>query len=139
MSLTHTEAIDGVLALFRTAWLATGYDAFYDDTAQDRGTNDDPWARASIQHVDGFTGSLKGPNGTALYWRKAILTVQVFTISASGLQTDYDLAKIVADAFEGKSVAGGLTFRDVRIREIGRDGAFRQTNVIVEFDYEEEK
>lgn len=139
MSLTYTQAIDGVLTKFRTAWLATGYDAFYDDTPQDRGTDEDPWARATVQHVDGFMSSLKSPTGQARYERKGILTVQIFTESGSGLQAAYDLAKVVSDAFEGQSVAGGLWFRDVRVREIGRDGAFRQTNVIVEFDYEEEK
>jgi hypothetical protein len=90
-------------------------------------------------HVDGFQATLKSPTGQATYRRTGLLTVQIFVASGSGLQTTYDLVKVVADAFEGKSASGGLWFRDVRVREVGRDGAFRQTNVIIEFDYDEVK
>jgi hypothetical protein len=138
MSLTYSQAVDAVLTTFRAAWLPTTYDAFYDDTAQDRGTDEDPWARATVIHADGFQATLRNGAGQATYRRIGVLTVQIFVASGSGLQTGYDLVKIVSDAFEGQSV-GGLWFRDVRVREIGRDGAFRQTNVIAEFEYDEVK
>lgn len=139
MSLTYAQAVDAVLSVFKTAWDATGYDAFYDDTPRDRGDDENPWARATVLHVDGFQATLKSPNGQARYERAGLLTVQIFVSSGSGLQATYDLVKIVSDAFEGKSASGGLWFRDVRAREIGRDGAFRQTNVIVRFEYDEVK
>lgn len=52
------------------------------------------------------------------------------------MQLATDLAVVARHAFEGKHV-GDVWFRNARIEEIGVDGAWFQTNVTVDFMYDE--
>jgi len=139
MSLTFAEARDEILAVFKSAWDATGYEAIYEDVKKQRPDDDDPYAVVTLRHAAGFQATLAGATGTRTFRRLGLLTIQVFTPIGNGLQDSYVLGKVAADAFEGSSTPGGVWFRDVRLNEIGRDGKFFQTNVLIDFQYDEIK
>jgi hypothetical protein len=137
-SLTHKEAIDVMLGMFKTVWDGTGWVALYPNVAGDIPTGTDPWARVNIQHTDEEQASLSGGLGTSRYMREGGLAVQVFTRTGEGLSTGHSLAKIVQDAFEGQT-SSGIWFRNVRVNEIGPDGDWYQINVLIDFIYDEIK
>lgn len=137
MSYTYEEAYDLMMTLFKTAWDGTGHRAFYENIENDRETDDTAFAHVSISHASGFQATLGG-TGSRIFRRTGVITIMIYTQAGKGLQESHQLAKVAADAFEGQST-GGIWFRNVRINEIGREGAFYQTNVIVEFEYDETK
>lgn len=139
MSLTFQEAKDEIFSLFKSGWDATGYSAHYQDVRSQRSSNEEPWAAIFLQHTAGFQSTLNGSQGERTFLRQGFVTVQIFTPVGNGLQDSYQLAKVVADVFEGASTPGGVWFRNVRLNEVGRDGEFYQTNIIAEFRYDEVK
>jgi len=153
MSLTITQARDGILGHLRTAWLANGATVdvlvFYPDTVVGvkglAGTkvaqpvSGSPWARVTLQHVTSGQTSLADNTSKKIFTRNGVLTVQVFTPYGTGLTKSDTLTKVVQDAFEGKATLNGVWFRNVRANEIGQDGEWHQTNVLVEFTYDEVK
>lgn len=136
MSLTITEARDEILTLFQTAWDANsnGTPVYYWDVPHEPPKSGD-WARVSVQHQTGGDAAIGG----RFFDRAGIITVQLFTIYGRGLSNADSLSKVCLDAFEGKSTSGGVWFRNARINEIGLDGKWFNTNVIVEFEYTEVK
>lgn len=139
MTLTFAQARDEILTLFKTAWDATGHEAFYEDVKKQRDNTQDPWAWVILRHATGGQTALNGNAGERMFSRLGFVQVSVYTAIGGGLQDSYDLAKVVADAYEGASTSGGVWFRNVRINEIGRDGEFFIVNVIVDFEYDEVK
>lgn len=139
MSLTFAQANDEMLTLFKTAWDATGHDAFYESVRQQRETDLTPWASVFVRHTSGGQASLSGSSGTRLFRREGVITVRIYSSQGSGLSEAYGLAKVVADAYEGVSTPGGAWFRDVRINENGRDGQFIVVSVLIDFQYDEIK
>lgn len=112
---------------------------FYQDAKQDRPTNDlQPFVRVQVQHAAGRQASLAGVDGQKLRINNGIFTVQLFTVLGEGLSKADVLAKIIQDAFEGQAV-NGIWFRNVRVNEIGVDGDRYQTNILVDFTYDELK
>lgn len=136
--MTFEEATDEVLDLFKAAWDPTGYDAFYDDVRDQRDETKDPWSLVLVRHASGFQNTLGG-KGNRSFLRLGVLIVTIHTPSASGLSSGYQLAKVVADAYEGVSSPNGVWFRNVRINELGRDGSFYRINVLADFEYHETK
>lgn len=143
MSLTRKEAIDEILALFKTAWDTTGYGSRvkYDNVSKEAAlpTGLEPWCRVNLRHTASRQASLAGAVGTRRFQRNGVLTVQVFEPIGKGLSGSTDLPKIVQDAYEGVETTSGVWFRDVTLKEIGPDGDFFQTNVIALFEYDEIK
>ncbi len=81
-----------------------------------------------------------GNTGNRRFRRFGVITVQIFTLSNQGLATADVFAKIALDAFEGQSTAPTeIHFRNAMINEVGEDGPWFQTNVLVDFDYDEIK
>lgn len=143
MSLTRKQAIDEILALFKTAWDTTGHGARvkYDNVGKTSvpPTGQNPWCRVILRHTNSAQASLSGDAGTRRFQRNGILTIQVFEPIGKGLSGSTDLPKIVQDAYEGVETTSGIWFRDVTLKEIGRDGDFYQTNVVAIFEYDEIK
>jgi len=138
------DAITEILGLFRTAWLGAGQSdarVKYDNVgkASVPPSGNVPWARVVLRHTTAKQASLSGPSGTRRFERNGILVIQIFVPSGKGLAEAVDIPKIVQDAYEGKTTAGGAWFKDVTINEVGPDGAFYQTNIIVLFEYDEIK
>lgn len=139
-SLTFAQARDEMIAQVNTPWKLANptLPLLFDDRKGDKPTRG-AWARVSIRHNRGEQETLAGPIGNRMFFRDGLITVEVYTPQGDGLSKADELAKICADAFEGKSTPNGVWFRRVRIREIGPDQAWYQVNVIAEFTYSEVK
>lgn len=145
MSLTFQEARDAVLGRFKAQWDAdtpavTGsvppvqWQNVREPAAEDTGA---PWARVFINHQPSGDHTLGG-EGNRLFERLATVFVQIFVPVGEGLALADQLAKIAADAFEGKR-AGEVWFRNVRMQEVGPDGPWFQVNVSATATYDERK
>ncbi len=138
---TMTEARDKVMLHFTTAWDAQSGTVpllLYDDRHRDLPANA-PYARITMRHNVMDQRTLGGV-GNRRFRRFGVITVQVFTLSNQGLATADVFAKVALDAFEGNSTAPDeIHFRNSRINEVGEDGPWFQTNVLVDFDYDEIK
>lgn len=137
MNLTYKQAVDEILSILKAAWDPTGHKMFYENTRDQRETDMSPWATVIVRHAAGQQDTLGGV-GNRQFLRSGIVLVTINIPSTSGLSEAYNLAKVVTDAFEGSS-SSGVWFRNVRINELGREGSFFQTNVVIEFEYYETK
>lgn len=144
---TYDSAQDEILGLFNTDWTALtpavtgGAVPDVDWPGQDRHAQFDPekpWARVSLRYGPSRQITF-GPVLSRRFNRVGTVSVQVFEplSSANDLSLGSQLAIIARDAFEGRSTASGIWFRNARITPIGADGAWYQTNVVVEFQYDE--
>ena len=97
-----------------------------------------PWLRAGIRHADGRNASLGSINGKKRHEMSGLVFVQVFTPAGDGLKKSYDIVQVVLDAFRsGGATASGVQFQRARFREIGKSGAWHQTNCLVDFLYDQ--
>ena len=141
--LRRTEARDAILTQFKTAWdadsVASLLPVFYRDAKRNGPVSDlQPFARVSVVHATGQQDALANGYEQAIFKRQGVLIAQIFTLQGSGLTDSDYLAKVVADAFEGQN-NGDIWYRNVRINEVGPDGDRFQTNVVVDFQYDEIK
>jgi len=141
--LRRLGARDTVLGQFKTAWDADPESSlipvYYWDQKRNRPADDlEPFVRINMVHATGFQASLARDTGTIIYGREGIIQIQIFTPLGKGLTQADSLAKVAADAFEGQN-NGDIWFRNVRINEIGPDGDRFQTNVLIDFTYDEIK
>ncbi len=143
MSLTRREAITEINTLFKDAWeLTENISRVKWDNVGSKSVPPDgqePWARVVLRHNTSRQATLAGAVGTRRFERKGTLVVQVFEIPGKGLSGAVDLPIVVSRAYEGVASPGGVWFRDVTINEVGQDGDFFQTNVVVSFEYDEIK
>ena len=138
MSLTYEQANDDMLKMITDAWSVTGNKIYFESVQDDRETDTLPFYKVWIRHVDGGQRTLGG-KGARLFDRKGFVRIEVYSRITNGLQESYQLAKVASDAYEGRSSDNGVWFRQVRIREMGKDGTFNRTDVIVDFEYHEMK
>lgn len=138
MSLTHEQAVSDMSAMFKAVWDATGYQVRWENVREQRDVVDRPWASFVIRHATGSQVSLGGV-GERTFSRPGTIIISVFAPIGNGLSTSYALAKIAANAYEGKHSPNGVWFRNVSVREIGREGEFFQVNAVIDFDYDEIK
>ena len=140
---TIEEARDEILTYFTAAWAPTGVTLLYDDLPHDL-PEDASWARITVQH-NTFTqvtlgGKVALGGGGSRFRRNGLVTVQIFTPSGDGLTTADPLVDLAVDAFEGEDTGSDrIEFRNARANEVGNDGAWHQTNVTAEFEYDRVK
>lgn len=139
MTMTFEQANDEILALFKTAWDTTDYKVSYTNVTPSFPDDPEPWARPKMKHHAGGQGSITGGLGSRRYERLGLLTVQIFVPKGEGLSEAYSLGKVIADAYEGQSTAGGAWFRNIRPSEAGDEGDFEQLNMLIDFTYDEVK
>jgi len=138
MSLTYEQAYDEMLTLLKDAWDPTTYTMHWEGLDEDRDAGLDPWATVMVRHATGNQATLGG-KGQRQFLRRGIVIIDLNTPSTSGLSQAYQLAKVVADAYEGVSSPNGVWFRNVRINENGRNGTFNRLSVVIDFEYYEIK
>ncbi len=141
MSLSFTDARDEILTLFKTAWDASAFTAapvLYWDVASDDDLPDprttELWSRITVRHEAGRNDSI----GNSIFQREGTVTIQIFTRIGEGLANADLASKVAVDAYQGQSTPGGCWFRNVRMNEIGSDGAWFQVNILADFEYVEE-
>lgn len=149
MSATIEVAKNEMQSQFRTAWDAdaesTGILVLYWDRpgkppdGVDGDGNPLPYARVTIQHIDGFQPTVGSANGRRRFTHTGFLTIQIFTPFGTGELKSDRLIKVVKDALEGKTTTSGVIFRRVRVNEVGQSGDWFQANVIATFEYDEVK
>lgn len=133
--MTFDEARDVMCATFLTAWEPLGYPAVWTDVASTIPETEKVWARVVIRHANGGQGSLAGDTGVKRWERTGTLFVQVFAPVGDGTLAGYDAAQAVVNAFQ--SARDCVWYRNIRINEVGADGAFEQINVLVDFSYDD--
>jgi len=138
MSLTYEEAYDEILTLLKDAWDPTTYTMHWEGVDEERDMGQDPWATVMVRHAQGNQSTLGG-KGQRQFLRIGVVMIDLNTPSTSSLSGAYQLAKVVADAYEGVSSPNGVWFRNVRINENGRNGSFNRITVVAEFEYYETK
>jgi hypothetical protein len=138
VSLTFEQAVDDMQAMVLAAWTPTGHPIFWEAVEAERQSDDEAWAVSTIRHVTGGQKTLGGV-GHRSFARSGLIFLQIFTRIGKGLPESYQLAKVMADAFEGKSSENGVWFRNVALNEVGKDGTFSQATVKIEFEYNEVK
>lgn len=136
MTLTYEQATDEMKTLFWAVWEPTGHNVHWDSKHEDRDPNQDPWCEFYVRHGPGRQITMGRP---AQFQRRGTIVASIYIPGGNGLSESYQLAKVAADAFEGKSSPGGVWFRNVTINEIGMDGNFFQTSMLAEFEYCETK
>ncbi len=138
MSLTHKQAIDDIQTMFLNAITPSGVQVHWENVRDQRDPSEDPWVQFMIRHAFGSQASLGGV-GNRDFERQGVAVAAVFVPIGKGLSESYSLAKTIIDAYEGVTSPNGVWFRNSRIQEIGRDGEFHQTQVLVDFFYYETK
>lgn len=144
--MNRSQARDEIYAVLKAAWDTTGVTLLYSDvegdidsTQQPNKTEPQPFARATLSHNDRSQVALGNANGQIRYEAQGVLVVQIFTPLGEGLSNADSYAILIEDAFDGARTPGGARFKNVTSREIGSDGPWFQTNVTVEFYYDEVK
>jgi hypothetical protein len=136
-------------AAFKTAW-DTGAGAFNGGTVpavrydgigeQGAPAGEAPYARVAIRHSTGEQATLSSGAGFRRMEKRGIIAVSVRYPLASGggpAGNAGGLAEVAKGAFEGKSTASQVWFRNVTVNEVGAVGAYYQINVLAEFVYDE--
>lgn len=132
--MTPEQARDVILGIFKAAWDPRV--AVYDDVPGNIPTSETVWARATIRHATGRQSSLGGDIGSRRFTDRGTVFVQVFAPVGDGSTACYEAAREVQNAFRDARNPD-VWFRDVRMNEVGADGAFEQINVLATFSYDD--
>lgn len=95
-----------------------------------------PWIRPSIIHTDGRQASLSCYAGTMRYDRSGLLVIQVFVPAGGQSGAAYETAQYFIDglqAFRHDTV----WLRNIKMVDVGIDGAFSHVNVSANFRFDQ--
>jgi hypothetical protein len=141
MTATVTQARDQIYALYKAAMDANSADTVivYDDAKTPTPEDASSWARISVRHTSGGQSTISRNGGISRYTRTGTVYVNLFEMPGAGLNSLDALAKIALDAFEGKTTSGNVWFTKAQVRELGIVEGWYQTNVLINFSYDEVK
>lgn len=91
------------------------------------------WIRPSVRFNIGGQQSLGGPNVATRRLRGGTVTVQVFTPLLEGEEPGDVITNQLVLLFEGQR-DGPVFYRDVTLRDVGRDESYWQQNVTARFE-----
>ncbi|TGE04629.1 phage tail terminator-like protein [Hymenobacter fodinae] len=98
--------------------------------------NDVPWVRLTVQHSMGYQASVGSP-GSNQFRREGLVTVQILTPFGNGKIKSMQLADQVTAIFQRLGRVEGISFRDVRLNEVGNASTgWYHVNVKAEFEYD---
>ena len=148
------EATDGLFSTFKQTWddpelgwrsipglteePHVRYTNLGEENEKDVST-DKPWLWISVMHSE--PENVTFGMGRPVYEARGVVFIQVFTPLGKGLTLDRRIVKVVKRAYQGRRGPGefcGIIFRGVRPRELGNEGRWHQTNVTVNFEYDED-
>jgi hypothetical protein len=115
------------------------WDKVGDEPKDDVRGTPEPWVRITVRHNTGRQGALGTTGGKRCFDREGVVFVEIFSPFGTGLSIGDDLYKVAADALEGRETTSGIWFRNVRLNEVGQDGAWFKSNVLADFIYREVK
>lgn len=133
--MTFQDGIDSMLTVFKTAWDLLGYPATYTDIPAETPVADTVWARAIVRHATGGQGSLTGDSGTVKWDRRGVLWIQVFAPIGAGSVQGLQAAQQLINAYQAER--GPVWYRNIRMNEMGADGAWERFDVKADFEYDD--
>lgn len=136
--MTLQEAASSIFAVLHTRMQAVdpSVSIEYPDTPANVSNGNVPWIRATMAHIQPGKGSLAGAFGTRRRERSGVCTIQIFVPAGDKRFTSYKLAQEIVQAYEDSRTS--VWFRKAYAAEIpGTTGGFSQTNVIVNFEYDQ--
>lgn len=135
-----TAARDAVYDRLKTVLAASAYpdiDVYYPDVTAARPDEEVPHIRVFMDHTYERQSSL-GEVGNRRYRIGGIFSAQIFTPFGHGQVEADAISGVVKSAFRGVNTGNdAIEFRNVRVVDVGQDGAWLQTNVMTEFVYDE--
>jgi len=136
----QTAARDAVYGKLKAAVDASAYSTvsiYYPDVTGAFPETDEAHLRAFMDYTDERQVTLGGSAGRR-YRIYGIMTVQIFTPYGNGQRIADAISGVVKGAFRGVNTgADAIEFRRVRVIDVGQSGAWLQTNVVAEFEYDE--
>ena len=139
MTATPLQAKDEMLEVFKTAWdadpISTGLIIKYPDVLGPIPPSDDAWVEVLIQHNVGGEANLAGSGSARRYRSAGFLLFRIMTPTHEGLDLVDQLAEVIIKAFETAKSKSVRYFAPTP-NFVGSDGAWHQTNVVVEFEYD---
>lgn len=136
----QTEARDAVYGTLKAAMDASAYSTvaiYYPDVTGAFPETDEAHLRAYMDYTDEQQVTV-GEVGGRRFRVYGILTVQIFTPYGNGNRISDAISGVVKTAFRGVNTgADAIEFRRVRVVDVGQSGAWLQTNVTAEFEYDE--
>lgn len=150
MTATEPQAIDEMMGILNTAWLADAntlaLPLLWEDVHSKPPSGSDangqalPWGKGFIRHAAGGTVSLTGETGKRRYRRTGTIVVQIFSPAEEGRARNRLIAPVARDAYEAaQTTVLGIEYRNAHIEDLGEDGTWYQSNVLVDFEYDEVK
>lgn len=135
--ISITEAEDEILTVYSTIATAEGVHTIWEDLPNQNPPQDNttPWARVVTKHGDGRQNALSNVNGKRRWGMTGMLIMQVFTPYGGGKVLSKQLAQKLINAFRGAK--GSVWYRNPRMKEVGKSGNYYQTNVMVDFEYDQ--
>ena len=137
---SQTAARDAIYGCLKAAVAASSYSSvpiYYDDVVKSTPPATAAYIQAKCDLLREVQSSL-GEAGNRRFRIYGIIMVQVFTPFGDGLTLADVLSGVVKGAFRGVNTGSdAITFRNTRVVDVGPSGAWRQTNVVAEFDYDE--
>lgn len=137
---SQTAARDAIYARLKTVIDASAYSAlpvYYPDRVKTTPDGDTEHLRAFVDLTDEYQRTL-GSAGNRRYRIYGIVMVQIFTKYGDGQERADLISGVVKGAFRGVNTGpDAITFRHVRVIDVGHSGPHLQTNVVAEFDYDE--
>lgn len=134
--MTPLDAVDAMHEIFMAVWKPLGFPVVWNDLVADVPEKQTLWARVTVQHTDGRQASLSNQDGVRIWRNSGIYSIQLFEPVENGRKRSYEVGKAILDAFR-KSHPDCVWFTNPKLREAGRDGAFLQTNLSINFEYKE--
>lgn len=151
---TTRQGRDGIYSTFRATWVdpTLGWQSLvpalaaepyvrYANLAEETSKQpqpNEPWIWFTVQHDDSINDSFGA--GRPQYEASGTAILQIFTPIGNALTLSDDLVNVVKRAFQAKRGINefcGIVFRSVRVNEIGISERWHQTNVLVDFEYDE--
>lgn len=137
--MTTLQAANEAMAQrFVDVWTPTGHPFTLENEKFDPPVSG-PWARFTSR-IRGATQETLGRANNRRFQRTGSVFIQIYVENDDGTNTSKTLAQTVMDGFEGIRITGTtVRFLDVIPREVGQDGKWHQTNVEVNFQFDETK
>lgn len=138
---TTVQARDLINGNILAAWRVLGFDdanLIWTDIPGKIPASELVWARVTLKHATGTQTTLSGRVGGRQFEQKGTVTIQVFAPVGDGSTAGYSTAQALKTVLENPNVSD-IWYRNARLLEIGRSGAFEQINVLADFSYTDVK